>query len=181
MSLMGQQEYVIAKDHHRANDCGQVYVHVLEAEKMLGRRLLYNEVVHHRDSNKLNNLHSNLLVFSSNGDHARFHMYDCDESLLVSNSNGSFSCPKKNLDLFICPTCGKQKDKKASMCIDCRKHQMRSKIPPIHLLKDKIEELGGNFSAIGRFYGVTDNSVRKWCKKYNLKYHSKDYRSIDVP
>jgi hypothetical protein len=102
-------------------------------------------------------------------------MYDCDESLLVSNSNGSFSCPKKNSIISICPICGNQKYKKSSMCIDCRKRQMSSNIPSIHLLKDKIKEFDGNFSAIGRFFGVTDNAVRKWCKKYNLKYHSRDY------
>lgn len=33
---------------------------------------------------------------------------------------------------------------------------------------EKIKELNNNMSAIGRFYGVSDNAVRKWCKLYKL-------------
>ena len=29
---------------------------------------------------------------------------------------------------------------------------------------------------VGEIYNVTDNAVRKWCKKYNMPYHSKDYK-----
>jgi len=37
-------------------------VHTAIAEKVLGRRLMSNECVHHIDGNGLNNLHSNLLI-----------------------------------------------------------------------------------------------------------------------
>ena len=49
MPIMGQYEYVIDKTHHRANKDGQVYVHILNAEKKLGRMLRSTEVVHHID------------------------------------------------------------------------------------------------------------------------------------
>jgi len=41
-------------------------------ERLLGRRLAYNEVVHHKDENPLNNDPSNLEVIYR-GDHARLH------------------------------------------------------------------------------------------------------------
>jgi len=34
----------------------------------------------------------------------------------------------------------------------------------------------GNFSAVGRLYGVSDNSIRKWCKAYNMPTHSNNYK-----
>lgn len=34
----------------------------------------------------------------------------------------------------------------------------------------------GNFTKVGRLLGVTDNAIRKWCKSYNLPFHSKDYK-----
>ena len=42
--------------------------------------------------------------------------------------------------------------------------------------KEDLEKLiySTTFVHIGRMFGVHDNSVRKWCKKYNLPYRKKD-------
>ena len=42
-------------------------------EKKLGRKLKQKEVIHHKDGNTLNNNESNLELFSSQSEHARFH------------------------------------------------------------------------------------------------------------
>ena len=42
-------------------------------------------------------------------------------------------------------------------------------------LSNKVEN-NGNFTKVGKIFGVNDNSIRKVCKKYNLPYHSKDYQ-----
>jgi transposase len=42
-------------------------------------------------------------------------------------------------------------------------------------LKNKIKN--GNFTKVARDYGVTDNTVRKWCRKYNIPTSSKILRS----
>lgn len=47
--------------------------HRVVAEKMIGRPLKSGEIVHHRDGNKRNNNPNNLVVFSSQSEHARFH------------------------------------------------------------------------------------------------------------
>lgn len=41
---------------------GQQYVHRVEAEKKIGRRLKKNEVVHHADGNRTNNCFNNLII-----------------------------------------------------------------------------------------------------------------------
>lgn len=48
-------------------------VHRWIVEKNIGRRLYHDEVVHHRDGNKLNNSPNNLQVFSSQDEHHSLH------------------------------------------------------------------------------------------------------------
>lgn len=60
---------VLAPDHPEANRHGYVREHRLVAERMLGRRLLPGERVHHREPPKSNNDPSNLVVYASNGQH----------------------------------------------------------------------------------------------------------------
>ena len=47
--------------------------HRVVAERMLGRKLKKNEVVHHIDLNKQNNDESNLVVLPSNSEHSHLH------------------------------------------------------------------------------------------------------------
>ena len=47
--------------------------HRVVAEQLLGRHLLPEEVVHHRDGNPYNNVPENLQVFPNRAAHAHFH------------------------------------------------------------------------------------------------------------
>lgn len=49
------------------------HTHRVVAEQKLGRELLPGEVVHHIDGNKRNNTPENLMVFSSQKEHADWH------------------------------------------------------------------------------------------------------------
>lgn len=60
--------------HHLRMANGYAYVHQIEAEKKLGRRLNENEVVHHKDGNRTNNSHDNLEVLLQK-EHASIHSY----------------------------------------------------------------------------------------------------------
>lgn len=69
------EEYpeVYFPEHHRAKKNGCVDRHIIEAEKMIGRELKEEEVVHHIDGDRFNYNHDNLLVFVDQTNHARFH------------------------------------------------------------------------------------------------------------
>lgn len=51
----------------------QRHQHRVVAERILQRRLLPGEVVHHEDRNRKNNDPANLIVFASQSDHASHH------------------------------------------------------------------------------------------------------------
>ena len=55
------------------------------------------------------------------------------------------------------------------------KKETRIKPDKEQLLKDLIE-LNGNFTAVGRKYNYSANAVVKWCKKFDIPYHSSDYK-----
>lgn len=77
-----------------------------------------------------------------------------------------------------CLNCGTHLNNtnKTGFCLKCYKEDIRKNIPNQKDLFNKLIEFNGNFSKVGRYYGVTDNSVRKWCKSYNMPFHSKDYK-----
>lgn len=52
---------------------GYVYEHIVAAEMCLGRPLEPGEIVHHDDGDKTNSHYSNLVVFPSQGAHAKYH------------------------------------------------------------------------------------------------------------
>ena len=174
MPLMGKYEYIIDKTHPRANEDGQVYLHIIVAEQKVGRYLLPEEVVHHKDLNKLNNEPNNLMIFATKGDHTRFHMCGCDESILELNTNGSYFC---NSHQNQCVDCGIKITKDAIRCPACAcKNSRKVNRPTLNELHKLIIDLRGNFTQIGKIYGVTDNTIRKWCDAYGLSRYSRDYK-----
>lgn len=174
MALMGQYEYVIDTTHPRANQDGQVYAHIIVAEEKLGRHLLPDETVHHRDLDKLNNNPSNLIIFATKADHTRFHKFNCDEHFLELTSNGSYICAKKT---YACVDCGIKITRGATRCPKCNLKHKRISRPTKFQLEDFLIKNNGNFRAAGREYGATDNAIRKWCLLYGLPSHSCDYKN----
>lgn len=104
---------------------------------------------------------------------------------VISNINQGKS---RRLDGYNFPL---RKYKKEYFCIDCgievsepgvlRCNKCRGIIqrkverPSKEILFKLLSENEGNFTKIGQQFNVTDNTIRKWCKAYELPYHSKDY------
>lgn len=184
-------------EHIRAFDNGCVYEHIIVAEKMIGRKLLPEEVVHHKDKNRKNNSEDNLMVFATESDHIAYHgggtivlqengayktiskyvvAYEYVNQCKDEENKESINVVKIRLKKTLCPVCNKNlKEPRAKKCLECHNKDKAKNIPP----KEELERLIYNipFTKIGELYGVSDKAVSNWCKKYNLPYRKKDMKT----
>ena len=141
---------------------GYVYEHISVAEKFLGRDIGPNEIVHHLDGDRSNNRIGNLLVLD-NGQHLKLHKW------LRSDAPRSDNHREIGHNLSCCKRCGKTlQNKQIKYCsTECYNYSIRRTGKPSkeQLLKD-INDM--SWVAVGRKYGVTDNAVRKWARRYGL-------------
>jgi hypothetical protein len=68
----GDYNYALVKNHPNATKTGYVLEHRIIMENHLGRILNPNELVHHKNGNKLQNVIENLEIMMR-GEHERFH------------------------------------------------------------------------------------------------------------
>lgn len=80
--------------------------------------------------------------------------------------------------IWICEECGKQVTRGQTKCVDCARiyhakgiKSKNDKPSPLELAR-MVKESG--FVEVGRRFGVTDNSIRGWCKTYNIPFHTKE-------
>lgn len=66
---------IFVPNHPRADVTGLVPEHILIAEKVLGRSLTKDEIVHHKDFNKLNNSPLNLLFPITRLEHQQLPLF----------------------------------------------------------------------------------------------------------
>lgn len=152
-------------EHHRATTNGYVYEHIVLAENYIGRNLIDGEVVHHEDRNRSNNSKENLFVFKTNEDHSRYHK----TGIMIPVGDGSYISPKKSSKCKFCNEVFYYGDKRTGkFCsLECSsKSQRKTERPSKEELKEMIDSM--TWVSIGKKYGVSDNAVRKWAKKYEL-------------
>ena len=199
--IVGKYYGYYMPNHHLANKAGLVYEHELIAEnEILHRPLRNGEVIHHIDENKLNNSIDNLMVFATKSDHTAFHKglkatFLENEGVYVCEGKATCICPiygkSKKRKSKMCISCRnkigrdfsrERYDEEHSIIIDTNKlnHPIKYDKEIIDYVYNKIRDelklhlLKRNFTEIARFFSVTDNAVRKWCKKYNLPFKTSE-------
>lgn len=165
-------------------DNGWQYEHIFLKELELGRFLNSDECVHHLDGNKTNNLLSNLIVLSY-ADHIRIHKW-IDAGKAYSNTS------EKVYRCVACNTIVKTKQNKYCS-IECmaritsynRRVTIDNSLPnKLIMNKETLIDLltkHKNFSTVGKLFGVSDNAIRKWCKKFNISASTSYWRSLNKP
>lgn len=91
--------------------------------------------------------------------------------------------PRPNIETARCKYCGKPIDKrnKLLVCRDCFfLHKLNNAKVENRPGRDDLKELIRKypFVTIGKKYDVTDNSIRKWCKSYDLPYRASIIKTI---
>lgn len=84
-----------------------------------------------------------------------------------------------------CVDCGQEIGKTSIRCVQCERVRHRKVERPT---RDKLKFLvrTQSFTSIGKMYGVSDNTIRKWCNSYNLpssvriikKYSNEQWENI---
>lgn len=145
--------------HPKAHSSGFVYAHILAAEQKLNRHLSDIEVVHHLNGIRTDNRPENLIVFKSNSDHSRYHQTNalCED--------GDVYVSPTNREPAFCVDCGISIYWEALRCNKCAHIRLRRVArPDKEVLLSQINEY--NYCWVGRYYGVSDNAIRKWLKTY---------------
>jgi len=82
----------------------------------------------------------------------------------LTNEKPTISIVKTKKGKDLCK-CGEQKWKSSKICGKCNTiTQRKVERPPFEQLIKEVEELG--YCGVGRKYGVSDNSIKKWIKAY---------------
>lgn len=105
---------------------------------------------------------------------------------LVYPLHNSKYCTSSNQNY--CIDCGKEIFKSSTRCVACENLRRRKKDPNDTVFREELKNLIRNktFTEIGKQFNVSDNAIKKWCKKYNLphlkseikKYSDKEWEKI---
>lgn len=136
----------------------QIGVHVLVAKAFVDG---YKDglEVNHKDLNKINNTYFNLEWVTRS-----------------ENQQHQFKAHGKKRKQKYCADCGAPISQKSNRCNKCRGiFNRKYDMPEREELKLLLKQ--GNFWEVSKIFGASDNTIRKWCKKYNLPFYSKVIRN----
>jgi len=80
---------------------------------------------------------------------------------------------RKAVEIKQCTVCNidlPYKNNKVNYCKECKSKRLTKVVISKDELEATLKEYRYNFSAVGRFYGISDNAIRKKCRKLNIKW-----------
>lgn len=133
--------------------------------------------LHHKDGNHFNNHLDNLQIL-------------CPNCHAIQNGNsGANIGAYKNITVKkraakYCVDCGKKITGKSTRCEECYHKNTKGvfKVPleEMPVSREELKQLIRTtpFVKIGQQFNVTDNAIRKWCKKFNLPSRVSEIKQI---
>jgi len=163
---------------HKNGKRRTAFVHVEVARAFIDNPNSYEDV-HHIDYNKENCCVDNLM-WLSHTDNMKDYFSTTKNPKYEKDNNGNYIEIKK--DYNICLDCGKMINKYSERCRKCEaKHRDKNYINGRPLKREEIIsemlKTDGNFVKASKKFNMSDRSLRKWCKKYDLPTHSKEWKS----
>lgn len=108
-------------------------------------------------------------------DNLRWVCPNCNSQLETTGSRN----PNRKIfaKKFYCIDCGKEISKGSTRCIACESKSRTVALNDMIVSREELKKLirTKSFVQIGKDFGVSDNTIRKWCEKFNLPK-----RKIDI-
>lgn len=155
--------YRVLRDNfmsYECSECGMTH--------WLGKELSLQ--LDHIDGDASNNLRSNLRWLCPNC-HSMTDTY--------AGRNRKSSRTKRTYGTSICTYCNKEYVKSYTKQQTCsRECACNARRRPPLVSQEELATLlkSHSFTEVGAMYNVSCNAVRKWCKKYGMPHHAKDYK-----
>ncbi len=103
-----------------------------------------------------------------------FQLINSRETYLNREIIGKIKEPRE----YFCSKCGTRVSSKGSLCIDCYRLKNRKvERPDRKYLKELVRN--NPFTKVGDMFGVTDNTIRKWCISYNIPNRVSDIKQFN--
>lgn len=142
--------------------------------------------LHHKDGDNINHELSNLEFLCPNC-HSQTKNYGSKNSKYIDKVDSVKFVKIHSKRENYCADCGIVISQRAKLCNSCnfklRRLENAKKFQEVGLaqisredLKDLIRK--NSFRYIGNLFNVSDNAIRKWCKKYKLPYLSSEIKNI---
>lgn len=131
-----------------------------ESEHRLVALRAYGEIpdgyhVHHRDRNRANNAAANLEIISA-AEHAKLHS---------AQTESTHICPVCGTSFHVMPSKSHLRVHCGERCAQLARRKVER--PAADSLLALVRDVG-NWSALGRMFGVSGNTIRKWVRYYGL-------------
>lgn len=150
-------------------------MHVFAVHRLVAEAFIQHDdsknVVHHKDHNRTNNCVGNLEWVTQ------------QQNIVESVTRRTYRDYKDSHNLLgthKCLDCGRLVRYKSVRCKPCATKYIQRNYKSHKLTSDEVKNAlvtnHGNFTQAAKAFGMTDNALRKWCKKYGLPTHSKDWR-----
>ena len=113
---------------------------------------------------------------------SRATVYDINVGLSYHDDSLVYPLRQKNDSIVVsnvCENCGKIIDIRSKLCNKCEGLRRKS-LHTLPITRDdlKTQIRTRSFVKIAEDFGVSDNAIRKWCKKYDLPYNHNVIKSI---
>ena len=132
--------------------------------------------LHHKDGDRLNNELENLQVLCPNCHSLTENFAGKATKKATKKTTKKADSEKKK---YFCIDCGEEISSSGKRCVKCAgKYKQNAEMK--ELTREKLKDLIRTtpFTIIGKQFGVSDNAIRKHCKKFNLPYKSKEIKQF---
>ena len=97
---------------------------------------------------------------------------------IAEQNNIELRIDKKESNNY-CIDCGKKIRSSVTRCGKCNREFVKQRgIERLPVSRDELKNMIRNtsFVQIGKYFNISDNAIRKWCKKLNLPYSSNEIK-----